>query len=319
MTAVVFDDRYRLHLTGEGHPECPARYDAVLSGVSHTLTIPLTPRYAKEEEILLCHTKDYFDLLKNETSNLSDHACAPLSTSPGDTIICGKSFDVALLAAGGVLTAVDAVLSHHVKNAFCAVRPPGHHACSNMGMGFCLFNNVAIGARYAQRKYDLRNILIVDWDVHHGNGTQEIFDNDPTVFYFSTHQANHYPHPSTGRHDQSGVGIAEGTKINIPIQGGYGSREKVLQAFHELLEKAMEKKNFHPDLVFISAGFDGRIHDPLGGFNLTDDDFSELTTIMKSIADKYAKGRLISVLEGGYNLNGGLMHAVKAHVSALER
>jgi acetoin utilization deacetylase AcuC-like enzyme len=231
--------------------------------------------------------------------------------STGDAIICPKSLDAALRASGGVLNAVDAVAGKQSKNAFGIVRPPGHHATPAQGMGFCLFNNIAIGARYAQRKYGLDRILIADWDVHHGNGTQDIFYTDGTVFFFSTHQ--HPWYPGTGAPDETGEDRGAGMTMNRPFPAGAG-REQILGVFREDLINAAEK--VRPELVMISAGFDSRAGDPLGGFLLTDEDFADLTRVMLEIADKYAGGRLVSVLEGGYNL-AGLAAAVRAHVDAL--
>ncbi|HEY4831935.1 MAG TPA: histone deacetylase, partial [Waddliaceae bacterium] len=175
------------------------------------------------------------------------------------------------------------------------------------------FNNIAIGARYAQKKYGIGKVLIVDWDIHHGNGTQEIFETDPSVFYFSTHQWPLYP--STGKAEEIGKGRGIGTTMNCPIPPDENSRIRVLEAFRQKLIPAMEQ--FQPDLVMISAGFDGHYSDPLGGFNLTDEDFAELTRMVRQLADTYANGRIISALEGGYHLQG-IATAAKAHVLALE-
>src|SRR6185295_15172023 len=239
-----------------------------------------------------CHSKEYIDLVHREIVQLPPGAILPLST--GDVMICQKSYDVALQAVGGVLVATDAVMTGQANNAFCIVRPAGHHATASMGMGFCLFNNVAIGARYVQKKYGVKRVLIVDWDVHHGNGTQAIVWSDPSIFYFSTHQAGIYPH--TGFVEEIGAGNI----MNCPILGGPHSRKEVFQAFIEGLKPAMEL--FQPEVVFFFCGFDAHREDPLGGLDLTDRDFFELTIIVKEIARNYATGHLISVLEGGYNL-----------------
>jgi acetoin utilization deacetylase AcuC-like enzyme len=224
-----------------------------------------------------------------------------------------RSYDVALRAAGLCLNAVDLVMKDEAQNAFCVVRPPGHHATPNRGMGFCLFNNVAVAARYAQKHYGVERVVIADWDVHHGNGTQDIFYADPSVFFFSTHQAPWYP--GTGAEDETGEGKGKGTKLNCPFAAGAG-RDQILTVFHHKLAAAMT--DYQPDLVLISAGFDSRVGDPLGHFRLTDLDFADLTTIMLEIADKHAHGRVVSVLEGGYNLDG-LTKGVSAHVSALQQ
>jgi acetoin utilization deacetylase AcuC-like enzyme len=231
--------------------------------------------------------------------------------STGDTIISPRSLDAALRATGGALNAVDAVMSGKAKNAFCIVRPPGHHATAIRGMGFCLFDNIAIAARYAQKKHGVDRVLIADWDVHHGNGTQDIFYSDGSVFFFSTHQ--HPWYPGTGAPNETGEGAGQGTTLNCPFPAGSG-RKEILGAFQEKLLAVAE--SFKPGLVLVSAGFDSRIGDPLGNFMLTDADFTDLTNVMREIADKHAGGRLVSLLEGGYSLEG-LAAGVRAHVAAL--
>jgi acetoin utilization deacetylase AcuC-like enzyme len=231
--------------------------------------------------------------------------------STGDTVVSGESYEVAIRAAGGVVNAVDLVMEKKLERAFCAVRPPGHHATPDRGMGFCVFNNIAVGARHAQAKYGVERVAIVDWDVHHGNGTQDIFVEDGSVFFFSTHQ---YPwYPGTGAANERGTGKGEGTVLNAPFGAGTGMDE-IGEAFRAGFGKAMEE--FRPELVMISAGFDSRLGDPLGQFRLGDEDFAELTKVVMGVAEKYAEGRVVSVLEGGYDLEG-LGKAVGAHVTAL--
>lgn len=316
MVYLVSDPAYTKHRTGAWHPEQPARTmvidQALLEAGLKTASSILKPRVATEKELLLCHSASYIQLVQKEVNDLKDTE-EVVSLSTGDVDISAQSFQIALLAVGGVLVAVDQVMSSAGSKAFCVVRPPGHHACSSCGMGFCLFNNIAIGARYAQQKYGVNRVLIVDWDVHHGNGTQEIFYQDPTVFYFSTHEQNLYP--GTGTSEENGEGLGKGFTLNCPISAGKQSRVEVLQAFENQLTDKM--KTFQPNLVLISAGFDAHWADPLGHFNLTDQDFSVLTSIVKRLADEYAEGRLISVLEGGYNLTA-LASAAVAHVKALE-
>jgi acetoin utilization deacetylase AcuC-like enzyme len=231
--------------------------------------------------------------------------------STGDTDIDGHSWDAAVRAAGGALNAVDAVAAGRARNAFCVVRPPGHHANASRGMGFCLLNNIALAARYAQRRHGMERVLIVDWDVHHGNGTQDIFYSDPSVFFFSTHQWPLYP--GTGRADETGDGQGQGTTTNFPFPAGSG-RKQILGAVENSLMAAADR--FQPDLVLISAGFDSRIGDLLGQFTLTDRDFTDLTRRVMEIADRHAGGRVVSMLEGGYSLQG-LASAAAAHVDAL--
>jgi acetoin utilization deacetylase AcuC-like enzyme len=245
----------------------------------------------------LCHTPGYIEVVYEEVlfCGRTGARDGSYTLSTGDVQICPDSWRAGLLAAGGALMGVEAIMDGKAKTAFSYLRPPGHHACTAQGMGFCLFNNAALAARYAQRKYGIKRVLIADWDVHHGNGTQEIFESDPSVFYFSTHQAGIYP--GTGLRNDRGTGLGLGTKMNFPIRGGEKSREDVLKTFQVDLVVAME--SFQPEFVIISAGFDGHAADPLGGFNLTEQDFADLTKIVKGIADKWSQGRVLSVLEGG--------------------
>jgi acetoin utilization deacetylase AcuC-like enzyme len=304
-TALIADPLFRDHLAGRQHPERPERFDAVMNGLNRAGLLDrmllLEARTATGDELLLCHTAEYLKTVRRDVESGRRY----LST--GDTDITPNSWDVATRAVGGVLNAVDAVLSGSARNAFCAVRPPGHHANAARGMGFCLFNNAAIAARYAQRNHGVGRVLIVDWDVHHGNGTQDIFYRDASVFYFSSHQWPLYP--GTGRADETGDGPGEGATMNFPFPAGAGRREILGAVENHLLPAAAR---FQPDLVLISAGFDSRVGDPLGRFTLTDIDFADLTRAVMGIAG----GRVVSVLEGGYNLDG-LASAAAAHVAAL--
>ncbi len=308
-TALLADPAVREHLAGREHTERPERYDAVIEGLEkagllHRLQ-RVEPRTATMEELLLCHTREYLRTAQHDV----DSGQRYLST--GDTELTRNSWKAAARASGGVLNAVDCVLSGQARNAFCAVRPPGHHATSARGMGFCLFNHAALAARYAQRRHGAGRVLIFDWDVHHGNGTQEIFYSDPSVFYGSTHQWPLYP--GTGRADETGDGPGAGATMNFPFPAGSG-RAQILGAVEQALLPAADR--FRPDLVLISAGFDSRRGDPLGRFTLTDGDFADLTGCMMEIAGRHAGGRVVSLLEGGYHL-AGLASAAAAHVAAL--
>jgi acetoin utilization deacetylase AcuC-like enzyme len=310
-TGLVLSDAYVEHLTGPDHPEQPGRVTAIAKRLEAdgllAQAVRIEPRAATDEEILRCHEADYLALVKEEVGEGQPR----LST--GDTRVSAESLEIARLAAGGVMTAVDAVMDGRVTNAFAVVRPPGHHATPDRGMGFCLFNNVALAARHAQAVHGVERVLIADWDVHHGNGTQDIFYEDGSVLFFDTHQ--HPLYPGTGLATERGRGRGEGLTINCPFAAGAGHKE-IVGAFRDVLVPAADR--FRPDLVLVSAGFDSRIDDPLGGFRLTDEDFAELTAIARAIAAKHAGGRVVSTLEGGYNLQG-LALAAASHVRGMMR
>ena len=267
--------------------------------------VRVDPVPAGTEEIGLVHSTSYIKWVE-EMVNRGETVL-----DAGDTVVSAGSYEAAILAAGGVIAAVAAVMEGKVRNCFCAVRPPGHHALYDRAMGFCLFNNVAIGARYVQKRYGIERVLIVDWDVHHGNGTQDTFYGDSSVFYFSTHQYPHYP--GSGSTGETGEGAGEGFTLNAPLSSGAGD-EEYLRVFNEKLVPAMDA--FQPEFVFISAGFDGHRSDPLSSINLTGEGFARLTSVVKGIAKKYAAGHLVSVLEGGYNLDG-LSDSVGEHILEL--
>ncbi len=311
-TGLVADPFFKQHLTGYGHPEAPGRFDAIMQALEETgLLEPMTrieTRLASDHELQLCHPREYVNLVRREV------LAGATELRTGDTEVSHQTWDVARHAVGGVLNAIDAVVEGSVKNAFCVVRPPGHHATAVRGMGFCVFNNIAIAARYAQKRHGFGKVLIVDWDVHHGNGTQDIFYEDDSVLFFSTHQSPLYP--GTGAVNETGTGSGLGATMNCPFGAGSG-REEILGAFEGRLAPVAEA--FRPDLVLISAGFDSRVGDPLGGFKLEDEDFADLTKLMMEIASSHAGGRVVSVLEGGYNPSGLARASVRACGSADER
>jgi len=307
-TGLVFDPFFTLHDVDSG-PDQPARMGAIQAGlVAADLwdrVVLIKPRDAVESEVCLVHTPQYFRQVRNDVY----FGSGMLST--GDTEVSEYSLEVTLKATGGVLEAVDAVMRGNVVNAFCAVRPPGHHATPVKGMGFCIFNHVAIAAKYAQKQYGVGRVLIVDWDVHHGNGTQAAFYDDASMLFFSSHQ--HPLYPGTGRRSETGEGRAAGLTINAPLPAGSGY-EEIVGEMETRLEPILRR--FKPELVLISAGFDARLGDPLGDFTLNDEQFARLTRRVMDWAEDYAGGRIVSVLEGGYNLEtlGG---AVAAHLGSL--
>ena len=332
-TGFVYSPEYLKHNTGS-HPENSSRLTAIINWIEkENLTeklINLTPIPATVEQISLIHDKEYIHNVKEACDNLisplpplTSPFSPPLEGGEGevvkggrgeldaDTVISEDSYDAALLAAGGVITGVDAVFEGKIHNAFCCVRPPGHHAEKKRAMGFCIFNNIAIGAKYAQKMYNVKRVFIIDWDVHHGNGTQNAFYYDSTVFYTSTHQE--YLFPGTGRSDETGNGDGKGFTMNLPLPHGEGDKEYI-----SLFKKRIypEIINYKPDLIMISAGFDAHIDDPLGSMNITSEGFGKLTDIICEASDKVCKGRIVSVLEGGYNLEA-LGESVVFHLKSL--
>jgi len=310
-TGFVYHDIYLEHKTTEGHPEAPQRLVAIVERLKqkglYSQLLTLSPSPAAVEWIQMVHSPEYIQRAENSCRSGTRYL------NSMDTPISSKSYDAALMAVGGVFSAVDAVMQKKVTNAFCAVRPPGHHAVEEAAMGFCMFNNVAIGARYIQKRYNLSKILIVDWDVHHGNATQAMFYDDPTVLYFSVHQ---YPfYPGTGSEAEKGAGKGLNYNINVPLPAGSTDAD-YLKVFQEKLVPAA--LTFSPDFVLISAGFDAHENDLLGGMKVTAQGFAELTHIVKEIALNCCEGRLVAALEGGYDLEG-LAASVEAHIQVLMR
>ena len=296
------------HDTGLGHPECIARLDSInrhltQCGLMSDL-ITLKARPAKSTEATTVHRQSHVQRVI-DTIESGRHAFDP------DTRVSARSLEAAWLAAGSALSGLDQIRQGNLSRVFCGVRPPGHHAESNRVMGFCLFNNVAIAAQAAIDSGLAKRVLIVDWDVHHGNGTQEIFETSNDVFYYSTHQ---YPfYPGTGAADERGYGIGEGFTLNRPLPAGTGDRDFLVAMEADL--KAIADR-FKPELVIISAGFDAHDRDPLGSLHITDEGFAEMTRMVASVANDHARGRVLSVLEGGYDLKA-LASSVEAHLRTL--
>ena len=308
-TGFVYHDRFLDHDTGPGHAERSDRLRAVTarlqkSGLWQRLQhLIIDP--AEQEQILKVHSSEHVRRVRDAVAR------GARILDEGDTHASADSFDVALLAAGGVIAGVDAVMGGILNNAFCAVRPPGHHAEANRVMGFCLFNNIAVGARYAQAAYGVKRIAIVDWDVHHGNGTQEIFYEDKSVLFISLHQ---YPlWPGTGSRQERGAGEGVETTVNIPLPPESGEKE-YLDAFHR--EVLPNLDGFRPELIMISAGFDAHRDDPLANMRLTASSYGAMTDLLTEAAAKYCQGRIVSVLEGGYNLEA-LAGSVETHLERL--
>ena len=311
-TALVHHPIYQKHDTGLGHPETPMRYEAVMTALREDAgfwerLLEITPEKASKGLIQAVHSAQHFKRVEGAFENGADRLDA-------DTIISMASFDASLYAAGGAIAGVDAVMQGEAKNAFVAVRPPGHHATAEHAMGFCLFNNVAVAARYAQNNYkEIERVAIIDWDVHHGNGTQGIFYDDPSVYFFSMHQ---YPwYPGTGAKGETGFSRGLGATLNIPVKANTPATEQT-RMFEGALEDISRK--FRPDLILISAGFDAHLTDPLGQLRLEDKDFISMTRTVKQWADDACGGRIVSCLEGGYNLET-LGLTVKNHVAALSK
>jgi acetoin utilization deacetylase AcuC-like enzyme len=309
-TALVHHPLSLKHDTGLGHPETARRYAAVMDslredGALWQSLLELESPAAPKGNILACHTPQQFKKIEKAVEEGQMHLDA-------DTVVSMHSLDAALRGAGGACRAVDAVMTGEADNAFAVCRPPGHHATAESAMGFCLFNNIAVAARYAQQKYkEIERVAIVDWDVHHGNGTQAIFYDDPTVFFFSIHQ---YPwYPGTGSRGEIGIGRGKGFTLNVPVKARTSAEEH-----RRMFDRAIEEiaGRFKPDLIMISAGFDAHVSDPLGQLNLENADFAVMTRTVKQWANEACGGRVVSCLEGGYNLET-LGKTVKTHVKTL--
>jgi len=307
--AIIKDDRYLEHNAGDGHPESPDRlrviHDLIDREFSNLPLIP--PRLATQSELALVHDTFYIQAVANTSGRIHSQLDA-------DTGLSARSYEVACLAAGGLLQGVDALLTpgpRTLHSIFAFVRPPGHHAEPQQGMGFCLFNNVAIAAMYAKEHYGLKRILIVDWDLHHGNGTQRAFIDDPGVLFFSSHQYPYYP--GSGGFNEVGSGKGEGFTVNAPFPAGFGDAEYVSVYTKILKPIALEYK---PELVLVSAGFDPFIKDPLGGMHVTGEGFGALAGIVQDIARQSCNGKVLMTLEGGYDPEG-LRNGIRAVLQTL--
>ena len=310
-TAFLYDPLFLEHRTGWKHPEQAARLKAILARLQAAgqwdRLLHLAPRDATRDEIAAIHDPAYIDGLAARCAAERVFEAAP------DTVASADTYAAACRAAGAVLAAIDAVLDGLARNAFCAVRPPGHHAERDRAMGFCFLDNVAVGAAYARRQRGVNRVAIVDWDVHHGNGTQHAFESDSSVLFISLHQ---YPlYPGSGRRHECGTGAGEGFTLNIPMAAGATDTDYT-SAFHEEVRPAIDR--FAPELILVSAGFDAHRDDPLGGLLLTEEGFGDLTRQVCEMAAVHAGGRVVSVLEGGYNAEA-LAGSVSAHVGALMR
>lgn len=310
-TGLLHDERYLLHQTGPDHPECPDRLIAAHSGLKEGGLIDRLIRIpAKKAEIRWIesvHNRNYITRLENACRAGLNEFDNP------DNQMCSKTFDIALLAAGGILAAVDMVMDGALDNAFCAVRPPGHHAEVGKALGFCYFNNVAIAARYLQMKYKVHRIGIIDFDVHHGNGTQHIFEDDPFVYYYSIHEHPTFAYPHTGREFERGRDMGWGYTLNSPVLPGAGDKE-----YQEVITKDLLPAFdiFQPEVILVSAGFDAHVDDDMSDINLSTEGFSWLMKQIVDMADQHCRGRLISVLEGGYCLTR-LPELIRNHVAIM--
>ncbi len=303
----VYDDVYLKHDTGE-HPENANRLRAIMRYLERTgpwqQLEAIKPTIASVPAIALVHDREYISKVKE----LAEKGGGQLDA---DTVVSAGSYDAARFAAGGAIKAVEAVIEEQAGSVFALVRPPGHHALAGRGMGFCLFNNIAIAAKYAVQKYGVERIAIIDFDIHHGNGTQETFYDDPKVLYISTHQAEHFP--GTGKVEESGRSKAAGTNINIPIPAGCGDGEYET-VFGEIIAPAVRR--FKPQLIMVSAGYDGHWADGMATMQLSISGFAMITGIIKELADELCGGRTVFCLEGGYNLTV-LSAAVRATFEVL--
>jgi len=306
-TGIVYHEKYLEHNLGPDHPESPERLKKILEFLKKIIDKPsielLKPNPTSEEDLLRVHTKDYAEKIKS-MSQTGDVLTL-------DTPVPSGVYEIAKVSAGGAILAGKSVCEKKVDNAFALIRPPGHHAGKNFGGGFCYFNNIAIMIEYLRAKHPLKKFVILDWDVHHGNGTQNIFYTDPSVLYFSTHQSPLYP--GTGMIDEIGEGDGKGYNVNVPLNPGT-TGTSFLYILNELFIPLT--KEFKPDIICVSAGYDAYFNDPLANLRFTIKTYADATRLVKDIAEKVCDGRIVIVLEGGYNLDA-LSQGVLATISTL--
>ena len=310
-TGFLFDKRFMLHKTSSFHPEIPKRLSAIYKGIEQSGLIPelflIKGEKAELKWIETVHNKNYIKNFKDACIKGKETFQSP------DNQICSDSYETALLAVGGIIKTLDLVMENTINNAFCAVRPPGHHAEKERAIGFCYFNNIAIAAKYLQIKWNIKNIGIIDFDVHHGNGTQNIFERDPTVFYYSIHEHPSFAFPGTGREFEYGEEKGYGFTLNSPVLPGKGDSE-----YMELIKNDMIPgfERFKPEIILVSTGFDAHMDDEMSDIMLSTKCFSWIMEQIIKIADKYSNSRLVSILEGGYCLKR-LPELAKDHVSIM--
>ncbi|MCX5805741.1 MAG: histone deacetylase [Proteobacteria bacterium] len=298
---IVRDDIYLEHITDSYHPENPDRLKniySMLDAIDDSGIEYISPRMATHEEIALNHDMYYIESIASTKGR--EKRLDP------DTVVSPKSYEASCMAVGGMLELADKIVANEINSGFALVRPPGHHAERNRAMGFCIFNNVAVCARYLEKKYKLNRILIVDFDIHHGNGTQHSFYHDSKILYFSTHEYPYYP--GTGWYEEVGENEGKGYTVNVPLSQGMGDPD-YSYVFKEVLLPIADL--FKPEIVLVSAGFDTHYNDPLGSMKVTEDGFAEMTGILLDIANRHCNGKILFALEGGYDLKG-LTDAVRS-------
>lgn len=299
---IVRDEIFLEHITDDYHPENPGRLKSIysmLNNMDNQGIVYVPPRMATHEEIALIHEHSYIDSIA-ATMGKAQRRLDP------DTVTSPMSYEASRMAVGGALNLADKLMDAEIESGFALVRPPGHHAEHNRAMGFCIFNNIAIAARYLEKRHGLKRVIVVDFDLHHGNGTQHSFYKDPGVLYFSTHQYPYYP--GTGHYDEVGDGEGKGYTVNVPLSHGMGDADYIY-VFNNVLIPIADL--YKPEAVLVSAGFDAHYNDPLGGMGVTEAGYAAMTRILLDIAKRHSNGKTLFALEGGYNMNG-LTNSVKA-------